>query len=214
MSRKFLLVCGVLSSLVYLAMDVLGALRWDGYSYVDQTISELAALGAPSRPIALALGTLYNLLLILFAAGVAASAEGSRGLRTAAAALAGIAATGLIAAFFPIGMRGGAWTINETVHVTLTSIGVLLIVVAMYCSANAAGPRFFLYSMVSLAVMLLFGALAGASGQSLADNLPTPWMGVTERLCIFSYLGWIGVLAAVLMRPSTRRMQFADGMLR
>ena len=66
--RRVLLACGVLSSIVYLAADVLGALRWEGYSYVDQTISELAALDAPSRPLVMPLFVTYNLLLFAFAA--------------------------------------------------------------------------------------------------------------------------------------------------
>ena len=47
--RRALLLCGVLSPLLYAAADVLAGLRWDGYSFRDQTISELGAIGAPSR---------------------------------------------------------------------------------------------------------------------------------------------------------------------
>jgi len=49
MIRKALLVCGVFASVVYVAGNTLGALRWPGYSWISQTISELSAIGAPSR---------------------------------------------------------------------------------------------------------------------------------------------------------------------
>ena len=49
MARKSLLVCGVLSSLLYVAMTVLVAMQWEGYSSASQTISELSAIGAPTR---------------------------------------------------------------------------------------------------------------------------------------------------------------------
>ena len=49
MLRKTLLVCGILSSLLYVAMTVLVAMQWEGYSSASQTISELSAIGAPTR---------------------------------------------------------------------------------------------------------------------------------------------------------------------
>jgi hypothetical protein len=48
MRRKVLLVCGVLAALVYVATDMLAAIRWEGYCYTAQTISETFAIGAPT----------------------------------------------------------------------------------------------------------------------------------------------------------------------
>lgn len=50
MARKALLVCGIVSSLLYLAMNVFVAMQWEGYSSASQTISELSAIGAPPNP--------------------------------------------------------------------------------------------------------------------------------------------------------------------
>ena len=201
MSRKLLLGCGVASTAVYLAMDIVGSMWWEGYSYIDQTISELAAIGAPSRIIAVTLGTAYNLLLIPFAAGIAAASRRNTMLRGTAAGFSGVALAGIAAAFFPIQQRGqGVWTINETMHITLTAITVLCIVLAMVFGASAGGPNFFLYSMASASVMLLAGALTGLNGGNLAANLPTPWMGVMERISIFSFLAWVATLSVMLLR--------------
>ena len=49
-SRKVLLASGILSSLLYVAANVVGALRWRNYSSKSQTVSELSAIEAPSRP--------------------------------------------------------------------------------------------------------------------------------------------------------------------
>jgi hypothetical protein len=57
-----LLACGVLSSLLYVATDALGAMRREGYSYVSQTVSELSAIGAPTRPLVGALFLAYSVL--------------------------------------------------------------------------------------------------------------------------------------------------------
>ena len=56
MVRKVLLNCGILSSLLYVAMNVLGAMQWEGYNTASQTVSELSAIGAPSRPLWVLLG--------------------------------------------------------------------------------------------------------------------------------------------------------------
>ena len=47
---KALLVCGVIAPLLYVAADIATAMRAAGYSYRDQTISELMAIDAPTRP--------------------------------------------------------------------------------------------------------------------------------------------------------------------
>ncbi len=47
-SRRALLICGVLSSVLYVGIDQLAAVRHGGYhDFASQTISELGARGAP-----------------------------------------------------------------------------------------------------------------------------------------------------------------------
>jgi hypothetical protein len=71
MVRKILLGCGVVSSVLYVVTDVLGTLRYLGYSYADQEFSELTAEGAPTRPLMVALNVIpYTLLVAAFAVGV------------------------------------------------------------------------------------------------------------------------------------------------
>ena len=44
-----LLLCGVAAPVLYYAANVIVPMRWAGYSSVDQTVSELSAIGAPTR---------------------------------------------------------------------------------------------------------------------------------------------------------------------
>lgn len=66
MLRKSLLACGLLSSLLYVAMNVFVPMQYDGYSSVSQTVSELSAAGAPTRPLWVSFAILYSLLLGAF----------------------------------------------------------------------------------------------------------------------------------------------------
>ncbi len=67
---KALLQGGVLSSLLYVTADLVVSSAYEGYSYADQTISELSAIGAPTRPSWIALSVLLATLSAAFAWGV------------------------------------------------------------------------------------------------------------------------------------------------
>src|ERR1700692_914855 len=95
MLRKALLVCGVLSSLLYVAMTVFVAMQWEGYSSVSQTVSELSAIGAPTRPLWVPLGIAYTLLVAAFGWGVLASARRNRPLRVSGGLLVAYGVIGL-----------------------------------------------------------------------------------------------------------------------
>ena len=50
MTIKPCLSCGIVSSLLCVAMNVFVPMQWEGYSSAFQTISELSAVDAPTRP--------------------------------------------------------------------------------------------------------------------------------------------------------------------
>ena len=105
MARKILLVCGILSSLLYVAMLVVVAMRWEGYSSVSQTVSELSAIGAPTRALWAVPGAFYTALVTAFGWGVWESAGRSRALRIVGASIAAYGALGLIWPFAPMHLR-------------------------------------------------------------------------------------------------------------
>jgi len=167
------ITCGILASLLYVAGDILGALWWEGYSYTSQTISELGAIGAPSRPLGIPISILHNALLIAFAIGVRRSATAKRGLRVTAGLLIGVAIIGEVTAlFFPMHLRGAEQTLTDTMHIIFTGVNVFLIVLAMGFAATALGKRFRLYSIASILMLLFFGALAGMDGPTLRQTCP------------------------------------------
>ena len=93
MLRKILLVCGVVSSVLYVVVDVLGSLGYPGYRLTEQQFSELTASGSPVRPLMIALNVIpYTLLVAAFAVGVWVSAPHKRAGPITAAMLLGYAA--------------------------------------------------------------------------------------------------------------------------
>src|ERR1700687_4582000 len=144
MERKILLVCGVLSSLLYVAMTVFVPMQWEGYSSASQTVSELSAISAPTRPLWVPLGTAYTLLVAAFGWGVLASARRNRPLRVAGRLLVAYGVIGL--AWPPMHLRevlaAGGGTLTDTMHIVFAMVTVLLMLLAMGFAAAAFGKRF------------------------------------------------------------------------
>lgn len=206
--RKALLACSVLASVLYVTTSILGAMRWEGYNPIDQTMSELFAVGAPSKSFVDPLMIAYSILWIALGVGVWLSAGSKLALRIAAAGLIGKEVEGLIVQiFFPMSMRGVEGPSHGPIHGVLTYLGVFCFITAMAAGSAAFGKRFRIYSLVTLLVSSGTAVIAGLTIPEMAADLPTPGMGVWERISIFSYLLWASVLAIGLLRGQAARAQ-------
>jgi len=207
MGRKVLLVCGILASLLYVASDIVAAMRWETYSYTAQAVSELRALGAPTRPLLVPLLLIYTLLEIAFGLGVWGAAGRKRALRITGVLLIGLGIVDLVAPFFPMHSRGAEGTLTDTMHIILTSVTVLLILLIIGFGATAYGKWFRLYSFVTLLILIVSGAWVFLDAPRIAASLPTPWLGVRERINIYGYMLWMAVLAIALLRVPSDRLR-------
>jgi hypothetical protein len=208
--RKLLLVCGIVSSLLYVATVALAPMRWEDYNSSAQTVSELIAVDAPTRPLVVALFVTYCLLVYAFGLGIWKSAGAGRALRFVAVGVIGKEALGLVVTlYFPMHLRevlamGGA-TSSDTLHGTLTFVGILFMLLALASAAFALGKRFRLYSIATILLLVVGGVMTGLDIPRMEANLPTPWMGVWERINIYAYMLWVAVLAIVLLRVDVTR---------
>ena len=198
---RTLLVCGVLSSLLYVAFDVLASRRYDGYSMADQNYSELLATGAPTRSFMLLASVAYNLLMAAFAAGVWRSASPKRTAHVTGALMVGYAVLSMITPlFFQMDMRGAEATPRGSLHGPLTAVMSLFILLSMGFGAFLQGRGFRLYSFATMVSLIVFGGLTSMQVPRLAAGQPTPWMGLTERINIYATMIWFGALAVALLR--------------
>lgn len=201
MVRKILLLCGILSPVLYAVADGLAGIRWEGYSFRDQTISELGAIGAPSRPLFSVLLIPVYLLLVAFGMGVWRSAAGKRAVRVVGGLLVALGVMALtVGQFVPMRLRGTEQGLTGTLHLVEGGVAVVMIVAAIGFASTALGRRFSLYSIATILVMLAFGAWMGMDGPRIAEGLPTPWVGVKERIFWYAYEVWFIVLALTLLR--------------
>lgn len=206
--RTAMLLCGIVSALLYVGINFLGALQFPGYSLMSQTFSELIAIDAPSARVIVPLAVLYGVLQIAFAVGVWQLAVVRRALRWAALGIAGKEVFGIaVTVFFPMHVRevlaaGGA-TPSDNWHLILTFVGMLFMLLGMASGAAAFGARFRIYTIATILVFLVGSILTAADAPRVAANLSTPWAGVEERMNSYGYLLWVSVLTIMLLRRST-----------
>lgn len=201
-STRIFLACGIAASVLFIGMDlVASAFLYPGYDYTAQQVSELSAIGAPSRDFWIAMGYPYALLSLAFGFGVWRVASGRTGLKFCAALIGLFTLNaflwGLIA---PMHMRGTEFTGTDTMHIAFAGSAVLLMMAFMITAAVALGRGFRLYTGLTVLAMLIAGAVVSTAIPAIAANHPTPWMGLVERISVYSPMVWLAVLALVLMR--------------
>lgn len=158
------------------------------------------AIAAPTRPLLILLFTTYNLLVIAFGVGIW-RIYFQRKLRIIATLFIGYAIIGLVTLlFFPMHQRGAEKTISDTMHIVLTIVTVILTLLLIGMAAPLYGNKFRVYSITTIVILLLFGVLAGSNAPRLAAQQSTPWLGITERVNIYTYLLWVAVLAVTLLK--------------
>ena len=202
---RALLMCGVAYSVSFVVFgDLLAGVLYPGYDHLEQTISELSARGAPTRPLIAAFAPVWSGLLIAFGIGVLRAANGKRPLRVAGVLLIAHGVVSLQWLWFPMTARGdsisGLTRWNDVGHVTLVVWSGLFALAEIGCGAAAFKWRFREYSIVTVVIALVFAALTSAQAANLVDGEPTPLMGVYERVSVGAWLLWIAVLAVILLR--------------
>lgn len=196
------LICGIVASLLYVAMMQL--IRYDGYNWISQTVSELSAIGAPTRPLWFWLAWMYTALMLAFGWGLWKSGDRNRPLRVVGALILASSLLGFVWPFAPMHQRevlaAGGGTLTDTLHIVLAFVTVPLFLLTMGFGAAAFGKRFRLYSIATLVTGLVAGAFTALDGPRISAHLPTPWLGLWERVNIGVYMIWLVVLAITLLR--------------
>ena len=196
--RRWLLVCGIAGAALYPLSDILASSRYPGFSYRDQAVSELFAIGAPTSALVVTLFSISSALLFLFSIGIWMSANGRRSVRWIGVMMALNATNALVLwNFFPMHMRGQQPTFTDLMHGLLAIDPFLL--AASVLAAIAFRGRFRVYTIATIVVTSIFPAMGLSHASAVFSGGPTPWMGATERASQYLTNLWYAVLAMKLM---------------
>jgi hypothetical protein len=107
---------------------------------------------------------------------------------------------GMSAYWPPMHVRGAEFTLTDTMHIIWAMVTGLLMMLAIGFGAVAFDKRFRRYSIATMTILVVFGTLTGMDGPRIAANLPTPWVGVWQRINIAAFMLWVVVLATTVLR--------------
>ena len=200
--RKALLFCGILASLLYTAMNIFIPLLYPGYHMVSKTVSELSAVGSPTKAIWLVPALIYTLLVAAFGLGIKKSAGDNASLRILGTLMIISGIVGL--AWSPMHQReviaAGGGTFTDTWHIVMSIVTVFLMMLMIGFGAAGLGKSFRIYSIASMVIFIVFGVLTSLEAPGINRNAATPMIGVWERINIGTYMLWMIVLALILSK--------------
>lgn len=201
---KLLIFYGLLSSVFYVASDLMASWWYEGYNILNQNFSELLATGAPTRPAMLASSAVFNILLALFAAGVWLSKKGSAKIRTATGIVIMIYAIGsmITPLYFQMDMRGAQITQLGSLHPLMTAIVSVFILLSIGFGGFMLERWFKAYSFATIGILLAFGVITSLQAPALEAGLETPWMGLTERVNIYATMIWFAIFSIKLLQKN------------
>jgi hypothetical protein len=206
--RDAWLACGIISSLLYAAMNVVVPMQWPGYDQASRVVSELSAIGAPTRPVWVALGMVYTMLVVAFGWGIRMAAGDNRRLDVVGILISIYGALGFVWPFAPMHLREalatGGGTLSDTMHVILGGSTEVIYLVALVLAATALGRAFRVYSIATAVALAAFAVLTFRDAPRLGANQLTPLIGVWERINIGLFLLWMVVLALAVWRRTVR----------
>jgi Protein of unknown function (DUF998) len=202
MALKSLLFCGIISMIWYLAINIIVPIQYPGYDLVSQTVSELSAIDAPTRAIWFVLCIFYSFLFIAFGLGIWLSAINNRKLQFIAAVIIFDAGFGF---FWPPMHRreiiaAGGGTLTDTLHLVWAFIHLGLMLLMIGVGATALGKAFRIFSIAIVIIFIVFGILTAKESTGIEANMPTPHLGIWERINIFAYMIWVILFAYILIR--------------
>lgn len=203
MLTRILLYCGILSSLLYVGLCIVVPMQYPGYSSFTQTISELSAIGAPTRVIWTIPGIAYTLLIAAFGFGMIRSSGPNRPLHISGILMTAYGIIGLAWSVAPMHQRevlaAGGGSVSDTMHLVMAAISSLFMMIAMGFGAAAFNRTFRWYTVASILTLLFFGTLTSLDAPKVQLNQPTPWLGVWERIMIGVFLVWVIVVVRILL---------------
>jgi hypothetical protein len=190
----------------YVVINIIVSMQYAGYDSSSTTVSELSAIGAPTRNLWVILCIFYSLLFMAFGVGIWLSARGNRKLQVVAAVVIFDALLG----FFwpPMHQRdviaAGGGTLTDTLHLAWAFIHLILMLLMIGFGAAALGKDFKVFSIFIVLVFALFGMLTARASEGIRAGLPTPNLATWERINIGAYMLWVIVFSMVLQKKTSK----------
>lgn len=190
---------GILGVLFYFLHILVGGLLYVGYNPVKQAISDLTAIGAPSELAARILSGIYGVFIMAFSICfyIFFRRKLNRIFSLGALFLLimnVVSAIGYTA--FPLSEAGFADTFQDTMHLVVTVLVVVLSIVALILLAIGfiKSKRYKIWGFIAIATLILM-----ATGSILSGAAPAI-LGFAERISLYSLQIFTAILSLFMLR--------------
>ena len=187
--------------MLYILTDLLCGNIYKDYSFNEQAVSELFAIGAPTSHIVVPLFTASSILMLFFALGIYFSSDKNKILKILSFMIAANAIDSIILwNYFPMNMRGVPRAFTDKMHgiLAVNPFILLSIILGIFIYKN----WFRYYSIIVILILLIPAFISFSSITLFIENKPTPWMGITERIAQYDHMTWHAILAIVLIKQN------------
>ena len=208
MEKKFLFYGGIIGPLVFLLNDIIGSIITKGYNPIINAVSELTQAGAEHAYLLSLLFLIAALFLVIFGIGIFLKYKDRRHklifIGSIAIMLLG-SFSGLSGTIFPMDHFNVDSTFAGTMHIVLTGLNIVLLILALLLIGIGLYEekqwKFFrLYSVLTVLIMVIFGALTSALVMNDIELL-----GLFERVTIYAYQLWLVILAILLIKEKSKQ---------
>lgn len=194
---------GVVSLLSYTAAVVFSPSAYPGYNSMAQAVSDLSAANAPSLALWNQLTALYNVCEVVCATVVCIGIQGQKSklLRSGVylfAIMEWVSAVGY--RMFPLSDSGYAGAFQDTMHIAVTAVVVLLSIVSLAIIVVSGIKDRSCISYAICAAIALSMMLVGALGMKI---VPAEYFGIVERFSVFAATGFNAALGIHLFCAKT-----------
>lgn len=202
--RKVYPVFGIIAPLFYILAVVIGGYLVQGYSHLYNSISELTVSNAPKIPIIYILFFIYNILVVLFGAGLYHDLKTACNNKPKIASLMiiTIGLLGIAMLYYVQDPRTGPISFNGMMHIILAAISSILSMAIIILSglsfrSDPKLKKFTKYSFISFGIVFITGGIAAIT---TANN--SLYGGLFERFTIGAFMQWLFVIATALLREA------------
>ena len=192
-------ICGIISLLSYTAMVIFSPLAYPGYNWMSMAVSELSAVGAPSKELAGQLNALFGPCALVSVMAVCVAIAGSKTKLFRVGIYLFVAmewCCNVGYECFPWTSSGNEVSFQNVMHIAVTAAVVVLsiasLVVIIIGAKKDNQKTIEVWAIISLAAML-----GGAVGTSI---LPQMVFGIAERISTFSVVVFNAILGTELLR--------------
>ncbi len=200
MKRKklinWLCLSGVVSVLLYILHEIVGAMYYPGYNWMSQAVSDLTAINAPSFTVANGLSSVYALFACLSSVLVCIIIQGkaNKCIRLGVYLFAVMNwVSGVGYALFPLSDSGYAGTSQDIMHVYVVTILVVILSIVSLVLMMVGGFKLdkqyktlAIFAAISLGLMFL--------GPISMAVVPIEFFGIVERFSVYSAVVFTAIL--------------------